>query len=199
MMTNDALYCTVTDLRWKMKDWEMSIFSMYWYCNYSGDGHVSRDTDHCQIGNMVIWSMHWTQERGKKHCSPLCIYLRDLVRLWTIIIAIIIIINAFSFRFHWAAEQIGWGLPQIRNWWGKVSKILSKCKNIPFRPRAASCTWRVSPATWPSITRTGPSPRQSTQSWGVGQLWFYIQTNVHTIFSWLFIIRILNTRDFTQQ
>ena len=47
---------------------------MYWYCNYSGDGHVSRDTDHCQIGNMVIWSMHWTQERGKKHCSPLCIY-----------------------------------------------------------------------------------------------------------------------------
>ena len=151
------------------------------------------------IVRLVIWLFGQCigHKRGVK--SIVHLYVSIAVRLWTIIIAIIIIINAFSFRFHWAAEQIGWGLPQIRNWWGKVSKILSKCKNIPFRPRAASCTWRVSPATWPSITRTGPSPRQSTQSWGVGQLWFYIQTNVHTIFSWLFIIRILNTRDFTQQ
>ena len=35
-----------------------------------------------------------------------------------------------------------------------------------FRPRAASCMWPVSPATWPSITRMAPWPRRSTLSWG---------------------------------
>ena len=75
--------------------------------------------------------------------------------------------NAFSFRFHWAAEQTGWSLPQIRNWWGKIREISLKWHKIAFfRPRAASCMWPVSPATWPSITRMAPWPRRSTPSWG---------------------------------
>ena len=58
-------------------------------------------------------------------------------------------------------------------------KLAKYCQNdveiSTRRPRAASCTWPASPATWPSITRTGLSPRPSTQSWGVGIVWFYIQ------------------------
>ena len=73
-------------------------------------------------------------------------------------------------------------------------KLEKYCQNIKVstrRLRAVSCTWPASPATWPSITRTGPSPRPSTQSWGRGK------TNVHKLSSWLFIIRILKMRDLT--
>ena len=30
------------------------------------------------------------------------------------------------FRFHRAAEQTGWGFPQIRDWWGNITQIIAE-------------------------------------------------------------------------
>ena len=62
-------------------------------------------------------------------------------------------------------------------------KFAKYCPNVKIstpRPRAASCTWRVSPATWPSTTRTGPSPRPSTTSWGH---YYFSHANVKSAWS----------------